>query len=794
MADHGPGQSRPDAASDTVPDAGSAIASAADLAGELRRVLCAAEAREGRTLGRAGLAKRIGVSQSSLYAYLNGTTLIPVDALSTFLRELEPDRQLALRLRKARQSLTEPMAVPDPVLPLDVPSFVARAEHLAELDRLRGQGRKAGTATIAVVSGIGGIGKTSLAVRWAHQRLSRFPDGCLYLDLRGFHPDSPREPREALATLLRGLGVPGTGMPSGLEERRERYLQLLAGKRMLILLDNAFSAEQVRPLLPPGNSTCFVLITSRDKLSGLVIGSGAHPVPMRALPEEEARALLAARLGEARIEAEPAAAARIVAVCAGMPLALGAVAGRAQMNPRIALEALADELEDAGTRLRVLDEGDAVTGVGTVLSWSLAALTQTQARVFALLGLAPGADITVPAAASLTDLPPDQVKAVLQELERVSLVCQEKNPGRFRMHDLVRHYAAETARRGLEPEVGEAAVCRIVDFYVHTAYAADIALDPHRPRIEMKPPVSGVRIPPPADRIEAIAWFDAEHENLMAVQRAAAVRQWPLAVWHLARALSEYQNRRGRRNSRLALWQNAAAAAEHIPDPAFIAQTHRALAYALADLGRQEEAIAHLDLALASSEQLGDLAQQAMSHLTYGRLCGLTEDYEQALAHVDRSRALFRKLGNAVGEAHALSGCGWYLAHLGDYQTAREYCELAQALFREHGSLQRETSAMDTLGYIYHQTGDYRRAIDQLERTAELMRTFGDDFNLADTLSQQGQSHAALDQRDEAREIWQAARELYLQQGRDEEATRVQRYLDELDRHDDLDVDLDEPR
>ena len=747
----------------------------------MRRVLREAEAREGGAIGRAGLARRIGVSQSSLYAYLNGTTLIPADILSALLRELSADPRLAHGLRRAWDRLVEPVAPPEPVLPLDLPSFVARTEHLAELDRLRNQARRSSTVAIAVISGTGGIGKTALAVRWAHRRLSRFPDGCLYLDLRGFHPDSPLDPGGALAALLRRLGVPGTSVPHGFEERRERYLQLLSGKRMLIVLDNAFSAEQVRPLLPPGTSTCFVLVTSRDRLSGLVVGSGAHPLLLGALPEAEARELLAARLGDARVAAEPDAAARIVAACAGLPLALSAAAGRAQSNPGIALEALSAELGDAQTRSGVLDEGDAVTGVGTVLSWSLAALTGAQARLFALLGIAPGPDIGLPAAASLIGLPLLEAKAVLEELERVSLVHQD-SPGRYRMHDVVRHYAAEVAQRDIEPGPREAAVRRVVDFYVQTAYAADRLLDPYRPRAEPSPPEAAVQVLPMGDRSAALAWFDAEHTNLMAAQRAAASRRWHLAVWHLARDLGVFHTRRGHHHSRLTAWQAVVDLAGEFPDPAFEIQTHRALGHALTEVGRREEAVEQLDRALALSEQHADLLQQATTHLMFMGFRFGAEDFRNALHHAVRARELFRQLGNPVGEGHALSGSGWALANLGEYDEAREHCEAAISLFRRHRSPQPESDVLDSLGYISYRTGEYVKAVEYGERAVGLMRSLGETNEfLAAALDRLGQSHVALDHVDQARDVWQAALDLYRRCGRDEGVRRMQRRLATLD-------------
>ncbi|MGH3831063.1 MAG: NB-ARC domain-containing protein [Pseudonocardiaceae bacterium] len=398
------------------PGAPRPIFSNSDLARELRRLLRDTERRWGRGIARAGLAKRTGVSASSLYAYLNGTTLIPDDTLFHLLRELGVDEQHARRVRRARDDLTEPVAAVPQRLPMDVDSFTGRATHLAELDRLRRKSLKSSAVVVSAVSGIGRIGKTTLAIRWAHLRRSRFPDGCLYLDLRGFHSDKPLQPDEALAALLRRLGVAGPGIPVDPDERMQRYQILLNDKRMLILLDNAFSAEQVRPLLPPGASSCFVLITSRDQLTGLVVAQGANPLIMDTLPESEARALLATRLGRQRLETEPDAAAEPLTYCAELPLALSIASGHAQVNPQLSLAALATELRDEATRLRALDNADPAASLPAVLSWSYNALPTEQKRVFTFLGIATGPDISLAAAANLTNLPTKEANVILQAL------------------------------------------------------------------------------------------------------------------------------------------------------------------------------------------------------------------------------------------------------------------------------------------------------------------------------------------------------------------------------------------
>jgi tetratricopeptide (TPR) repeat protein/transcriptional regulator with XRE-family HTH domain len=769
----------------------SPVRSTVDLAGELRRLLSAAETRTGRTITRASLARRIGVSQSSLYAYLNGTTLIPTDALSGFLRALEVSDLDIQRLRRARTGLTEPVAPVRPVLPVEVDTFTDRTQYLAELDRLRGRNRKGGGVGIAILSGIGGIGKTTLAVHWAHQRLSRFPDGCLYLDLRGFHPDTPLEPGDALAALLRRLGTPETSVPIGFEERRERYQQVLAGKRMLVLLDNAFSNDQVRPLLPPGTSNCFVLITSRDQLSGLVVSHGAHPLPVDAPHEPDARALLAARLGSARVDAEPDAVNKIVAACGRLPLALSIAAGRAQVTPGLSLTDLAAELGDVATALNALDGGDPATNVRTVLSWSLAGLTPSQARVFALLGVAPGSDLSLPAAASLAGLCTEKAKALLRQLERVSLVSQDTR-GRYRMHDLVRSYAACVAANGLDRTTREAALRRVLDFYLHTAQAADRVLDPHRPTPELDPPVDGVHVEPPNDVPAAMIWFDSEHSNLLAAQRAAAAHDWHLLVWHLSRTLSTFQSRRGRHEESLAMRQIALDAANHLATPALRAHAHKLLGRVYGDLGRRDEASAHFYQALAIAEQDNDLTQQAIVHMALAWFWGRPEesqfleqpvgDKERALDHAGQSLELFRAIGNPVGEGYALHHMSWLVADLGKPELAREHCEGALTLFRIHNDRTGEGNALVCMGHIDHQGGAHQQAIRHYEQALAMFGDIGNTAESAFTLDQLGHPHIALGQDEQARTVWRAAFEFYRQQGVIEAADSVRRRLDDLDR------------
>ncbi|WP_410640210.1 BTAD domain-containing putative transcriptional regulator [Amycolatopsis sp. lyj-346] len=363
-----------------------------------------------------------------------------------------PGREL-LSLRQALlggEPLPVPPAAAGPVvvpaqLPADVAGFAGRRPELARLDALLD-----GAAGVIAVSGTAGVGKTALTAHWAHRVRGRFPDGQLYLNLRGFDPGGPSmEPAEASGLVLDGLGVPAGRIPAGPDARAALYRSLLAGRRVLVVLDNARDAAQVRPLLP-GAPGSLVLVSSRTTLTGLVAANGAHLLALDPLPPAEARQLLAARLGRTRVAAEPAAVTGIVTACAGLPLALVIAAARALTRPRLRLDVLAGELLDARSRLAVLSGDDPGTDLGTVLSWSYAALSPPARRLFRLLGPVPGPDLTPAAAASLAGTPVHRIEPLLTELTRAN-VFAEPVPGRYRCHELLRSYAVAVGSGAPDP-------------------------------------------------------------------------------------------------------------------------------------------------------------------------------------------------------------------------------------------------------------------------------------------------------------------------------------------------------
>jgi hypothetical protein len=326
-----------------------------------------------------------------------------------------------------------------------------------------------GAVVISAIGGMAGVGKTALAVHWAHQHADHFPDGQLYADLRGFGPaEVPVDAAEVVSRFLDALHVPPARIPADVDAQFGLYRSMLAGKRLLIILDNAREANQVRPLLP-GAGRCLVLVTSRSELAGLVALEGAIPVPVGLLALEEARDLLASRLGADRVAREQPEADELAGLCARLPLALNIVAARAAARPAMPLRELTARLRDA--RLNLLSAGPGHADVRAVFSWSYHALSAPGARMFRLLGLHPGPDISVQATASLAALDDGQARLALEELTGVSLLA-EHVPGRYVLHDLLRAYAAELARAHDREDVRRTAIHRVLDHYLLTAHAA----------------------------------------------------------------------------------------------------------------------------------------------------------------------------------------------------------------------------------------------------------------------------------------------------------------------------------
>ncbi len=666
---------------------------------------------------------------------------------------------------------TAPRQLPAPPWP-----FAGRTRELARLTAVLDEaGEQSGGMVVWVISGAGGIGKTWLALHWVHRRLDRFPDGQLHVDLHGFDPN--REPVTAGAALrgfLDALGENTATAPDRLDEQAAaRYRSLVAGKRMLVMLDNATDVAQVVPLLP-GSPSCVVLITSRNRLPGLIARHGARLLDLDVLTDAEARELLTRHLGADRVDAEPDAATELLAYCRGLPLAISVVAARAAGH--LPLARLAGELRAAATRLDALDTGDPASAVRAVLACSLHAQTPEAATVFALLGLAPGNDIGLPAAAALTAT---HALEPLRALEHANLV-QQHTPGRYRMHDLVRLYAAERARHDLSPRTLDEAARRLVDFYLHTGHAGARLLPSPLPPPEPEPAAAEVMPERLPDEGAALSWFDVEHANLLAAQRLAAEHGWHGAVWHLASVLAPFHLRRGHQHEHVEVWLAGLDAARRLPDPRRLAAAHGWLGHAYTRVGRHPDALRQLTEALAVAERIGDPAGQALTHVMLAWAWGQHGDDQRALTHADRALRLCESLTRPALRAWIVTALGWYQARVGKAADARDSAESILAMGREHRDPEAEASALDILGHTAHRAGHHAEAVDHYRQAVSLRRELGSTYLAADTLTRLGEAHAALGQPDHARLAWDQAITLYQAQQRETDADQLRLRRDTL--------------
>jgi len=645
-------------------------------------------------------------------------------------------------------------------LPVAPAACTGRDAQLSTLDRLLVPAGSGPAALVAALSGTAGVGKTTLALHWAYRVADRFPDGQLYVNLRGFDPATPPlDPAEVLNRFLAALGVPVHRVPPDTDGRAALYRATLAGRRVLVVLDDARDAGQVRPLLPGGAGTV-TLVLSRDQLVPLVVSHGAHPVPVDLLSTVDSEALLAARLGTARLAAEPGAVARIVARCAGLPLALAIVAARAAVRPHLPLGTLAAELGPAGTpdALDTLDGGDPGTDLRAVFACSYRAVSVPAARLFRLLGLHPGPDVDTGAAAGLAGVTVRQAQRLLAELARANL-AGEHAPGRYAVYDLLREYAAEKCA-GTDPAADRAAAtARLLDHYLHGAYAAALALSPTRTPVGLDPAQPPPPVPStgPAGYDQAAAWFAAEHQVLLAAVPLAAGAGLDGHAWRLVWAMSVYLDRNGHWHDWATAGRTALAAAQRLGDPTAQATMHRYLARAYTRLERTGDAYPHLGTALALYQRSGDQVGAAETYLRLSQLMELDGRHAEALDAAASALRLFRTAGHRPGQASALNAVGWYRALLGDHRTALVSCQRALPILQELGDRLGQADTWDSLGYIHQHLDRYHQAVTCYRTAIELYRQLGDRYDEATSLDHLGQTHFEAGRPDRAARRWRQA-------------------------------------
>jgi tetratricopeptide (TPR) repeat protein len=598
--------------------------------------------------------------------------------------------------------------------------------------------------------------KTALAVHWAHQVAGRFPGGQLYVNLRGFDPSgTPATPEAAIRGFLDALGVPPERIPPTPDAQAGLYRSLLADRTMLIALDNARDEPQVRPLLPASPHS-LVLVTSRSQLSGLAAADGARLLTLDVLTHDEAVHLLTARIGNARAAAEPAAVSEIASLCACLPLALAVAAARAAALPGFPLAALAAELRDTVGRLDALDAGDPAASVRAVFSWSYRQLSTDVARMFRLLGLHPGPDISVPAAASLARADQPAARRMLRELARANLIA-EHVPGRYAFHDLLHAYAAAQARdTDTEPE-RDAAVGRVLDHYLHSVGSAATPFDPAREPVTLAPPSPGAVPEHPADHRQALAWFEAEHQVLLAAVTLANSSGFDAHAWQLPWAMMPFLDTRGHYQQWAAAQRTALAAATRADDAAGQAVSGRLLADASSELGDHDQALSHYASSLRLYQQLGNRLGEAKVHMNIAVLAERRGRYADALGHAEQALRRYQAIGHKAAEAQALNNVGWYHGLIGDYEQARAYCRQALTLNEEAGNRSGEGNAWDSLGYAEHHLGNLSEAAACYQRALAIFREFGDRFNEADVLTHLGDTRHVAGDLPQTREAWRQA-------------------------------------
>ncbi|SFW83136.1 AfsR/SARP family transcriptional regulator [Amycolatopsis australiensis] len=664
-----------------------------------------------------------------------------------------------------------PEPPPGPVrpaqLPHDVRGFTGRAAELARLDEPAGPGPG---PDIRVLTGTAGVGKTALAVRWAHRVRDRFPDGQLYLDLRGFDPDhEPLTPAAAAAQLLRALGTDPRAVPPDPAGRTALWRSLLADRRVLVLLDNARDSAQVTPLLPPSGT---VLVTSRQRLGDLIARAGARPVPLSVLPATDSRQLLETVLGPAAVAAEPAAAAELARLCGHLPLALRLAAANLAAGEAAGIAELTRELA-GGDRLAALSvDGAEESAVTTAFAVSYRALPAEQRLLFRRLALVPGQTFTAPAAATLAGVADGRAGQQLKALAAANLV-ERHLPGRYRFHDLLRSYAAGRAAADDTREDRDAARRRLFEHYLATADAAGRRLIPHflrLPRPEPAPVFAGTE--------DALAWLDAEWPNLAAAVEHAAAHGPREYAWHLADALRAFFHHRGHHTEWIDTATTALTAAEAAGARQAEAAMRLSIALAGVNSGRYAEARTHLttvlDAGLAADwpagraaalnnlsavhQRLGDpheaiacgeeslrLCEElaipgvTMALANLGFACGQVGEFDAALGHFGRALEIAERDGARFSVAVLLVDLAHVHRDLGD-PVAAELYERALTANRELGYQYGEAAALSGRAVLEARAGDGTRALADAAEAVELTRRIGDRGTEAAALAALGET------------------------------------------------------
>jgi tetratricopeptide (TPR) repeat protein/transcriptional regulator with XRE-family HTH domain len=724
---------------------------------ELRRLVDAAGLTY-RELERKTSTVRTDSVDSAFYSksqwarWLNGQAMPPRRALrrlTDLLAEEDLPSEQVLLLWERAAVTTQPgavpgaenaagrdagddLAVPPRQLPAVTPHFTGRSAELARLEEAAARAAAGGPAEVVVIAGTAGVGKTTLAHFFCQRVAARFPDGQLHVNLRGFDPGGqPLDASAALRGFLEGLGVKPESVRDDIDAQAALYRTLVAGRRLLIVLDNAAGVDQVRQLIP-GSAGCLVVVTSRNELSGL-LAQGAQILPLSPFTGEEALRLLVRRLGAGRVQREQEAAEELVRLCARLPLAISVAAAYAAAHPSFPLTALADELRSRG--LDQLDTGDQETSARTVFSWSYHYLPDPAKLLFRLLGVHPGPDIGVDAAASLAALPAGTARGALRELGRAYL-ADEHAPGRFAVHDLLRAYAAELAAAVDGDDSVSAAELRLLDHYLHTGHAAALLLVRATDFGDLGPPAPGVVAGArPGTAEEATAWFTAESLALLGACARAAERDLAPHSWQLAWVVAPFLITQGRWIDAAAVQRAAVAAAERGGDLRGLGHAHYHLAHALDLTGDGDAVEPHLRQALDAFTRTGD--QLGRGLVLYGLARALEEQgrHEEALPVAREALRLRAEHGTPAAVASSENLVGAISARLGLHAEAVEHCQRSLRLSEEAGLDLYRGEALYYLGLAHFRAGDHAAAAGSYRSAAEAFRELGDMPDAASALT-----------------------------------------------------------